>query len=112
VNSLHRQFSCTALVMLLAGCAGTPVMLGSRVNGAVPVGTERTISSKACGFQLMLFIPIMVNDRAERAYMQLEAAAGGDFITDVRVQETWAYGFVGTVYCTRLEAKSIRPKSI
>jgi hypothetical protein len=30
--------------------------------------------------------------------------AGGDFISDVKVQESWTYGFIGTLYCTRLEA--------
>lgn len=95
---------------LLAGCAGTPVQLGSRVTGAVPTGESRTISAEACGFQLLLFIPIAVNGRLEAAYSALEAKAGGDFITDVEVQERWTYGFVGTSYCTELRAKAIRAR--
>lgn len=101
--------AATSLV-LLAGCAGTPVQLGSRVAGAVPTGDTRTISAEACGFQLFLLIPIAVNGRLEAAYSTLEAKAGGDFITDVEVQERWTYGFVGTSYCTELRAKAIRAR--
>jgi hypothetical protein len=100
-----------AAVALVAGCAGTPVALGTRVAGPVPTGAERTITAEACGFQLLLFFPIGINDRAERAYQALEAEAAGDFITDVQVQERWTYVFVGTQYCTGLRAKAIRPKS-
>jgi hypothetical protein len=57
--------------------------------------------------QLLLFIPIRVNNRMLRAYSALEAQAGGDFITDVQIQERWTYLFVGTNYCTALRAKAI-----
>lgn len=99
-----------ATLTLLAGCAGKPVMLGSPVSGKVPTGESRSISAEACGFQLLLFIPIAINGRLESAYSQLEAKAGGDFITDVEVQERWSYGFVGTSYCTELRAKAIRAR--
>jgi hypothetical protein len=103
-----------AITALLAACAGTPVSLGSRLRNGVPAGieggTERQISAEACGFQLLLLIPIGVNSRAARAYQALEQKAGGDFITDVQVQERWSYGFVGTQYCTVMQAKAIRPK--
>ena len=105
------QFQIVAVIVaatLLAGCAGTPVLLGSRVDGHIPAGESRTISSEACGFQLFLFIPISINSRAQRAYQSLELEAGGDFITNVQVKERWAYGFVGTKYCTEIKATAIR----
>lgn len=74
-------------------------------------GAERTITAEACGFQFLLFFPLEINTRAQRAYQALEAEAAGDFITDVQVRERWTYGFVGTQYCTALRAKAIRPKS-
>ena len=111
MNSLDRKLAAIGAAVLLTGCAGVPVRLGSRVDGAVPAGAERAIAAESCGFQLLLFIPIKINDRAERAYLQLENAAAGDFITDVQVQESWTYGLVGTLYCTRLQAKAIRVKS-
>jgi len=76
----------------------------------VPTGESRTITAEACGFQLLLFIPIAINGRLESAYGMLEAKAGGDFITDVEVQERWTYGFVGTSYCTELRAKAIHAR--
>ena len=97
---------------LLTACAGNPVSIGTRLNdGTPPKGVERTIKAEACGFQLLLFIPISINGRAERAYQELEEQAGGDFITDVQIQERWTYALVGTVYCTSLRAKAIQTKS-
>lgn len=106
----NRLVAVAAIAALLAGCAGTPVALGSRVSGSVPTGESRVITAEACGFQLFLLIPIAVNGRMASAYSQLEAKAGGDFITDVEVQEKWTYGFVGTSYCTELRAKAIKAR--
>ena len=111
MKKLTQRIALAATTLaLLAGCAGTPVQLGSPVSGPLPAGQSRTISAEACGFQLFLFIPIAINGRLAAAYSALEAKAGGDFITDVEVQERWTYGFVGTSYCTELRAKAIRPR--
>jgi hypothetical protein len=76
----------------------------------MPAGTERTITSEACGFQLLLFIPLGINSRMARAYSALQEQAAGGFITDVQVQERWGWGLVGTQYCTVLQAKAISSK--
>jgi hypothetical protein len=110
MKRINRQLAGIATAGLLAACAGTPVSMGTRVTGPIPTGTERTITAEACGFQLFLFIPININSRAERAYQALDEQAGGDFITNVQVQERWTYGFVGTQYCTVLRAKAVRQK--
>jgi hypothetical protein len=93
---------------VLSACSGIPVALGSHQDGPPPAGAARQINAESCGFQLFSFIPIGVNGRAAQAYADLEVAAAGDFITDVKVQETWTYAFVGTSYCTKLQAKAIR----
>lgn len=111
MRTINEQLASIITATLLSACAGAPVSLGTRVGGPVPTGAERTIAAEACGFQLLLFIPIAINSRAQRAYQALEAQAGGDFITNVQVQERWTYGFVGTQYCTGLRAKAVRPKS-
>ena len=111
MKTINRQLAGIVTAALLAACTGIPVALGTRAAGPVPTGAERTITAEACGFQLLLFIPININDRAQRAYQALEAEAGGDFITNVQVQERWTYGFVGTQYCTGLQAKAVKPKS-
>lgn len=106
----YKNLAIATTLALVTGCTGTPVKLGSDVSGPIPTGTERNITAEACGFQLLLFIPIKINNRMERAYSQLEMKAGGDFITDVKVKEEWVYGFVGTEYCTTLNARAIRPQ--
>jgi hypothetical protein len=95
-------------VLALAGCAGTPVRLAS-TKGLAPPGemhasTGRSIRASASGFQLLLFIPININDRQERAFQLLQAQAGDDYMTNVAVDESWTWALVGTVYRTTLTA--------
>lgn len=97
--------------LALAGCAGDPVKLNSLQTKDIVQGSERTISGEACGFQLLLFIPIMTNSRLERAMEQLQLKAGGDSIANVSIQESWWYGLVGTTYCTNLQAKAYKKSS-
>lgn len=104
------SLACLA-ILLLSACAGTAVRLGSPSDQPVPKGPSREISATACGFQLLLLIPIAVNSRQTRAYQVLAAQAGTDYITDVEVQEEWGYRFVGTEYCTTLRARAIRASS-
>lgn len=108
VKTIFKFMAIIVISVAVSGCSGVPVKLGTRTSTAVPKGPSRDISAEACGTQLLLFIPIMTNGRMSRAYAALEAQAGGDFITDVQVQERWTYLFVGTSYCTALRAKAIR----
>jgi hypothetical protein len=109
VKALHIRLTSIVAAALLTGCAGTPVQLGTRSSVPMPTnGVERSISAEACGFQLLLLIPINTNDRMASAYRSLVAQAGNDYITDVQIQERWGYRFVGTSYCTALTAKAIR----
>jgi len=103
-----RTFLIVAAALLAGACTGTPVRLGSPSDQPLPTGAARDISASACGFQLLLLIPIQTNNRLTRAYRALSAQAAGDYITDVEVQEEWGYRFVGTQYCTHLRAKAIR----
>ena len=103
------RLTTIAAAALLAGCAGTPVQLGTRTSVPMPTsGVARPISAEACGFQLLLLIPINTNDRLATAYRSLVAQAGNDYITDVEVQESWGYRLVGTSYCTAIKAKAIK----
>lgn len=94
--------------LLLAACSGAPIKTGeaNQYAGATSIDTYRgrNISATASGFQLLLFIPINVNSRHERAWKALLAQAGGDYVTNIKINESWSYGFVGTVYRTTLEA--------
>lgn len=90
--------------VLIIGCSGTPVKIDSLPKQPIDTTKGRVISAQACGFQLLLLIPIMINERQSRAYQELLNAAGREYITDVKIKESWTYAFVGTVYCTELEA--------
>jgi hypothetical protein len=93
------------LCMAVASCTGTPVMFKSMMGQNYDATKGHTITAGACGFQLLLLIPININDRQQKAYEELMRQAGNDYyVTDIKVQERWTYAFVGTVYCTELEA--------
>jgi hypothetical protein len=90
-----------ALVAGSLGCASVPVRI-EPPSQPYKATQGRNVAGSACGFQLLLFIPIEVNSRAARAYTELKAATGSDVLTDVRMRESWFYGLVGTGYCTEM----------
>ena len=95
-------------LMLLQGCIGTPVKMGVSENfdrAAYDMENPKQLSISASGFQLLLFIPIAINSRHDRAYSAIESQAGDGLISDVQVTESWTYAFVGTVYKTTIDAK-------
>ena len=95
----------------IVGCSGTPVYIETP-NPVAYEGSKdkgREISASASGFQLLLFIPIDINERHEQAYQMLKAQAGNGYITDVKVKESWTYALVGTVYKTTMSA-TLYPK--
>lgn len=92
------------LLITFTGCMGTPVKFNTMPEQPYDATRGREVRGGSCGFQLLTFIPIMINDRAQRAYDRLVAAAGGDYVTDIKVNERWSYAFVGTVYCTEMKA--------
>lgn len=93
--------------LAISSCSGVPIQFGDSSkkvnNSTVDFTRGREISATASGFQLLLVIPININDRQERAYQILRAQAGNDYLTNIRITESWTYGLVGTVYTTRLE---------
>ena len=105
-NNVVRLAPCMIAGLLLAGCVGTPVTFPQVDEAVIDKSRGRTVRSSACGFQLLLLIPININDRAERAYAELREQAGTDILADVQVREKWFYGFVGTGYCTQLTARA------
>jgi hypothetical protein len=95
-------------LMVAAGCAGTPIKFGGNHPNFDPANVDfslgREIEATASGFQLLVFIPIAVNSRHETAYRELREKAGKDYITNIRIEETWTYGFVGTFFTTTIRA--------
>lgn len=104
MNRIIQIVFAIAVSLISTSCVGNRTQITADSSLVTGTGQGRTVSASACGFQLMLFIPINTNTRHERAYNLLLKRAGSDPITDVKVQERWFYGFVGTGYCTRFEA--------
>ena len=99
----------TLTSLILSGCSGTAIHFEDDVKRKVNVENvdftkQEKFSSSASGFQLLLFIPIEINSRHQRAYQDLRNQAGKDYLTNIRITESWTYAFVGTVYTTKLEA--------
>lgn len=101
-------------VLFLQGCTGLPVHMGVKQDvdlSQYDMDNPRPVTMSASGFQLLLFIPISVNSRQERAYAAIERMAGDGLVGDVKIKESWTYAFVGTVYKTTIEA-NIYPKKL
>jgi hypothetical protein len=101
--------------LLLAACSGAPIKTGAtnqRIDTAeIDFSKGRRISASASGFQLLLLIPISINSRHERAYRMLLAQAGSDYVADIKIDESWTYALVGTVYKTTIEAMAYPQKT-
>lgn len=108
----RARLAVIGIVVLLTACAGSPVRLST--TDQVPPATEidrtsgRQVSASASGFQLLLLVPININDRQQRAFELLAAQAGGDYLTNISVEESWTWALVGTVYTTRMTATAYR----
>lgn len=115
INSIKISIVCFVAIMISA-CSGTPTRLGSPTSSTESAYMNadftkgRPISAEDCGFQLLLFIPMGVNERLMRANSILMGQAGSDYVSDVKVTESWTYGLVGTNYCTKLDAMAYPKK--
>ncbi len=114
--NFFKKLLSIALVAIFAvwfiGCAGKPISFKSidPKNYADVKDKGRTITASESGFQLLLFIPIDINTRHVRAYNQLLAQAHDDYITDIKIEESWTYALVGTVYTTTITATAYPKK--
>jgi hypothetical protein len=111
ISQILRLGIFLALFIAFAGCSGVPVKFTTEPNQPYDATKGRSVTSKACGFQLLLVIPISINDRADRAYADLVNEANGDYLTSIKVQEKWYYAFVGTMYCTEMQAMAYPKKA-
>lgn len=107
--------SCIILIFFI-GCSGTPIRFGGNHpnfdNSNVDFSKGKEIVSTARGFQLLLMIPININNRHEQAYRQLLGMAGRDYIADIKIEESWTYAFIGTVYTTTIKATAYPHKMV
>lgn len=113
VKNILAVISIVVFGLWFSGCAGKPITFKSvdpkQYEDVKDKGRE--INASASGFQLLYFIPLGINDRHQSAYGQLMAEANGDYVTDVKIKESWTYGFVGTVYTTTITATAYPKKN-
>jgi len=100
-----------ALAITGFGCIGTKVHFPDAPIEKLDLTRGRTITGSASGFQLLLLIPIGTNGRHAEAYAALKQQAGNDFITDIKIEESWTWAYVGTVYTTTLTATAYPEKT-
>jgi hypothetical protein len=102
---ITRLFAAIITFAVLAGCVSAPITIRNAAQQPVNVDQGRKLSASGCGFQLLMFIPIGVNGRAERAFESIkEMADKNTVLADVKIRERWNYAFIGTVYCTDIQA--------
>ncbi|EPG64491.1 hypothetical protein ACE5IS_18590 [Leptospira wolffii] len=101
-------FTLCASIALSVGCSSTPVIIPAQPAPAKVEKDQRLstfpVYAEACGFQLLLFIPINVNTRQASAFQKIQFQAYGGTLSDIRMEESWFYGLVGTGYCTKFSA--------
>jgi len=89
-----------ALLVALAGCAGTPAALGPREPLHFDINDRIDYTATECGAQVLILLPVLTNDRVPRALALIEERAAGRYIANVRLRERWIYLVFGEILCT------------
>jgi hypothetical protein len=107
--SIARAVAVALLALVSAACAGEPAALGPREPAAFDANDRIDYSATECGAQVLIFLPIMTNDRVGRALALIEKRAGDRYIANVRLRERWAYLVFGEILCTDVVAATFGP---
>ncbi len=99
------------LIFLSAGCTGTKVHFMDAPMDELDLSRGRRVTGRAGGFLLFYLIPLGINDRQENAYMRLKEAAADDWITDIRVTDSFKWIWVGHQHRTTLTAMAYPKKT-
>jgi hypothetical protein len=99
-----RAALIAVVALALAACTGTPAALGPREPVAYDANDRVDYSVTECGAQVLLFLPIMTNDRVARAMALVQERAGDRYIASVRLRERWTYLVFGEIQCTDVVA--------
>lgn len=98
-----------ALAASSLACAGTPAALGPREPATYDANDRIDYSATECGAQVLIFLPLMTNDRVARAMALIEQRAGDRYIANVRLRERWTYLVFGEILCTDVVAATYGP---
>lgn len=110
----RNVFRIALLLALTVSCISQPVFIPENTKQQ-PKSDQNSITypayAKECGFVLLFLIPIGINDRFAKAYAKISAQAKNGILSQLTLQESWYYGFIGTGYCTTMTALIIRENS-
>jgi hypothetical protein len=106
MSTMTKSTLGVALALALAACSSPTVRMSAEPPSDIDRTKGRPVSASACGFQLLQLVPVGTNGRQQDAYDALKTQAGSDYIGDVVMTEEWYYGVIGSVYCTKLDAKA------
>lgn len=98
------RFLVLCSLLLAAGCVSTTTHIDPMSPLPPNKRPGQVVSSRACGFMLLGFLPIRTWSRNWRAYELLKRKARRGVLADVEVRESWSYAFIGTKYCTTMNA--------
>lgn len=107
-----RALASIALCATLAACSGGFATVAPR-----PPATYQSLGhaeGKACGTMLLLAtaynaIPVMLNDRVDRAYARAIASVpGATALTKVTLKEEWYWWVIGTLRCTTISGEAVQ----
>ncbi|MCU0858140.1 MAG: hypothetical protein MUC65_07045 [Pontiellaceae bacterium] len=103
----------TGLVLLSLfsfGCAGTKVHFDDAPIDQLDLSQGRTVKAGASGLLLFHLIPIKINDRHAHAYGRLKDKANGAYLTDIKIQDSWKFVFIGEKHGTIITATAYPDK--
>jgi hypothetical protein len=109
MSSARAWTAAAALALASLACAGTPASLGAREPAAFDAKDRVDYSATECGAQVLIFLPIMTNDRVTRAMALIEQRAGDRYVANVRLRERWTYLVFGEILCTDVIAATYGP---
>jgi len=93
------------VIVLLCGCTGTAIMH----TPAAPVGQAiGNCEATAGGFSLFGFIPIMQNDRFQRAYDECVGSLGARALANITIRERWYWTPAGDGMLTTISGTAVR----
>ncbi|MFB5738457.1 hypothetical protein [Leptospira wolffii] len=116
VGPMGKTISIFFLVLLPLlfgiGCSSGEVMIQPHLTGKEKPFMR--VKGEACGvlgllFMETSFIPMALNSRVERAYINaLTQAPGAAGLVNIVIEEDWYWIVIGTMRCTSISGEAVR----
>jgi hypothetical protein len=90
--------------VLGAGCVGTAVQFADPPMDKLDLSRGTSVMGAASGLSLFECIPIGINQRHARAYDRMQRKVPYQHLTNITVQDSWKWAFIGYKYSTIMRA--------